>query len=192
MKRDKQCHRRCVLVTNKPLTTFPVGLATLRRMHAAMRQGRRGSPRAPIAVPAQVPIGLDRFSAKVTQISEGGLRLECERDIPKGRLVVAFDLPGFGPQRVGAEIWWQQQKATPLRFGCAFKELSPATQTNITTYVKKMKQSCSDLQFALAMSKPRSAWDKLAREIGIGHLTDRDQIKEFLQHAVEALQSNSR
>ena len=35
----------------------------------------------------------------VKQISEGGLKLETDRDLPKARMVVAFELPSFGEQR---------------------------------------------------------------------------------------------
>lgn len=141
---------------------------------------------------AQVAIGLDRYSATVRQISEGGLRLETDRELPKARLVVAFDLPGFGAQRVVSEVCWQKASPTVRGYGCAFKELSPATQLNINTYVKKMKEKCSALQLAIAMNKPRSAWDSLAREVGIEHLTDRLEIKTFLGRAMEQLQSANR
>lgn len=128
----------------------------------------------------------------VSQISEGGLRLETDLELPKMRLVVAFDLPGFGAQRVLSEVCWQKTTPRSRGYGCAFKELSPATQLNITTYVKQMKLKCSELQLALAMNKPRPAWDKLAQEVGIHHLTDRAEIKEFLGRAMEQLLSANR
>ncbi len=161
-------------------------------MFSAIHHTKRRSPRAPIASAAQVAVGLERYPATVSQISEGGLRLETDRELPKARLVVAFDLPGFGAQRVLGEVCWQKTMPSARGYGCAFKELSPATQMNITTYVKKMKQSCSELQLALALNKPRSAWDQLAREVGIHHLIDRAEIKAFLGRAMEQLQSANR
>lgn len=161
-------------------------------MFSPIHHTKRKSPRAPIASPAQVAVGLDRYPATVSQISEGGLRLETDRELPKARLVVAFDLPGFGAQRVLGEVCWQRNLPTSRGYGCAFKELAPATQLNITSYVKKMKQVCTDLQLAIALNKPRSAWDKLAREVGIGFLIDRTEIKQFLSRAMEQLQSANR
>ena len=99
---------------------------------------------------------------------------------------------GYGPQRVLGEVCWQKQLPRAKGTGCAFKELPPATQLNITTYVKRMKQVCTELQFALAMNKPRAAWDKLAKEAGVGHLLDRQELKIFLGHAMEQLQSAHR
>ena len=137
-------------------------------------------------------MGLERFPATISQISEGGLRLETDLELPKARLVVAFDLPGFGAQRILGEVCWQKLTPKARGYGCAFKELSASTHLNITSYVKKMKQACSDLQVALAMNKPRGAWDALAREVGVAHLTDRLEIKNFLGRAMEQLQSASR
>ena len=161
-------------------------------MFSAIHHTKRRSPRAPIAAAAQVAFGLERYTATVSQISEGGLRLETDRELPKARLVVAFELPGFGAQRVLSEVCWHKPTSRARGYGCAFKELSPATQLSITTYVKKMKQCCTDLQLALALSKPRSAWDHLAREVGISGLTDKGEIKDFLGRAMEQLQSANR
>jgi hypothetical protein len=55
-----------------------------------------------------------------------------------------------------------------------------------------MKQVCTELQLALAMNKPRALWNGLAREAGVGHLMDRQDIKIFLGHAMEQLQSGGR
>lgn len=161
-------------------------------MLPTMHVTKRKSPRAPIAAPAQVACGLDRFQATVSQISEGGFRLDSDRELPKARLVVSFDLPGHGPQRVLGEVCWQRQLPKARGTGCAFKELPPQTQLNITTYVKRMKQVCTELQLAIAMNKPRAVWNNLAREAGIGHLVDRQDIKIFLGHAMEQLQSAGR
>lgn len=161
-------------------------------MLPTMHLSKRKSARAPIAALAQVACGLERYQATVSQISEGGFRLETEKDLPKARLVVSFDLPGFGAQRVLGEVCWQRPLRTTRGTGCAFKELPPATQLNITTYVKRMKQVCTELQLALAMNKPRALWDKLAKEAGVGHLIDRQEIKIFLGHAMEQLQSANR
>ena len=161
-------------------------------MYSASHHTKRRSPRAPIAAPAQVAVGLDRYAATVSQISEGGLRLETDRELPKTRLVVAFELPGHGALRVLGEVCWQKTTPKIRGYGCAFKEMTPATQLQINAYVKKMKHDCSELQLMLALNKPRSAWDKLAREVGIHHLIDQVEIKEFLGRAMEALQSNNR
>lgn len=161
-------------------------------MYSAIHHSKRRSARAPIAAPAQVAVGLERFTATVSQISEGGLRLDADRELPKARLVVAFDLPGFGAQRVLSEVCWQKTTPKARYTGCMFKDLPPATQQNITLYVKKMKQTCTELQLALALNKPRSAWDRLAREVGIHHLTDRVELKEFLGRAMEQLLSANR
>lgn len=161
-------------------------------MFPTLHMSKRKSPRAPIAAKAQVACGLDRYEATVSQISEGGFRLDSEKELPKARLVVSFDLPGYGPQRVLGEVCWQKQLPRAKGTGCAFRELPPATQTNITTYVKRMKRVCTELQLALAMNKPRALWNGLAREAGVGHLMDRQDIKIFLGHAMEQLQSGAR
>ena len=157
-----------------------------------MHVSKRKSPRAPIAAKAQVACGLERYEATVSQISEGGFRLDSDKDLPKARLVVSFELPGHGPQRVLGEVCWQRQLPRAKGTGCMFRELPPATQATITNYVKRMKQACTELQFALAMNKPRAVWNSLAREVGVGHLMDRQDIKIFLGHAMEQLQSGGR
>lgn len=161
-------------------------------MLPTMHVSKRKSPRAPIAAKAQVACGLERYDATVSQISEGGFRLDSDKELPKARLVVAFELPGYGPQRVLGEVCWQKQLPRAKGTGCAFKELPPATQLNITTYVKRMKQVCTELQLAIAMNKPRALWNGLAKEAGIAHLVDRMDIKIFLGHAMEQLQSANR
>lgn len=161
-------------------------------MLPTLHMSKRKSPRAPIAAKAQVACGLERYDATVSQISEGGFRLDSEKELPKARLVVSFDLPGHGPQRVLGEVCWQKQLPRAKGTGCAFRELPAQTQTHITTYVKRMKQVCTELQLALAMNKPRALWNSLAREAGVGHLMDRQDIKIFLGHAMEQLQSGCR
>ena len=159
-------------------------------MFSPIRHGRRQTPRAPLEVHAQVAVGLDRFPATVKQISEGGLKLESDRDLPRARLVVAFELPGFGEQRVVSEVCWQHN-AQCKSYGCAFKELSSSTRQNIATYVKKMKKTYSELQLALALNRPRATIAPLIREAGLSHVTDPVQMKDILTRAMEQLQSAS-
>jgi hypothetical protein len=139
-----------------------------------------------------VAVGLDRYPATVNQISEGGLRLETDRELPPMRMVVAFELPGFGEQRVVSEVCWQQKAQSKGRgYGCRFKEMSPVTQVNIATYVKKMKKSYTELQLALALNRPHGQIAMLLREVGLTHLTDPVQMKDFIGRAMEQLQSAS-
>ncbi len=159
-------------------------------MFSPVHHGRRTSPRAPIEVRAQVAAGLERYPATVKQISEGGLKLETDRELPKTRLVVAFELPGFGEQRVVSEVCWQHN-AQCRSYGCAFKEVPPATKQNIATYVKKMKKTYTELQLAIALNKPRGMIAPLLAEAGLAHITDPGRLKDVLTRAMEQLQSAS-
>jgi hypothetical protein len=159
-------------------------------MFSPIKHGRRHSPRAPIEVAAQVAVGLDRFPARVKQISEGGLKLESDLELPKARMVVQFDLPGFGEQRVVSEVCWAQNSKV-RSYGCAFKDVPPAVQLNIATYVKTMKKRYTELQLAIALNRPRGQISLLLREAGLSHITDPAQLKDTITRAMEQLQSAS-
>lgn len=158
-------------------------------MYSSLHHGKRRFPRAAIESSAQVAVGLERFPATVKQISEGGLRLETDRELPHARMVVAFELPGFGEQRVVSEICWQ--RTAPHGYGCRFKEMPLSTQANIASYVKKMKRLYTEVQLAIALGKPRAFFEAQLREVKLDHLRDLMQLKDAVSRAMEALQSSS-
>lgn len=159
-------------------------------MNARMHLGRRRFARAAIEATAQVAAGLGVYPATVKQISEGGLRLETTRELPDTAAIVVFDLPGFGEQRIVAEIC--SKVAAPRGYGCRFTEMPPETQTRIAAYVQKMRTLYADLQLAFAMNKPRSHYAAILRELKLDHLTDMKELKDAVARARNALHSASR
>lgn len=147
---------------------------------------RRGKPRAPVRAPAQVTAGEARHEGQVLQLSESGLLLALDAELAPGtRLVAMFELPGFGPQRVVAEVRWAQ-KAEQVRAGCQFVSVTAQSQLQFGTFVKKVKQSYSQVQLGLAMNKPRPTLLPLLRELQLDHL-DPQTLKATVKRAVADL-----
>ena len=156
-------------------------------MHPSNRFGKRRFPRAAIESTAKVSVGHDNYQATVKQISEGGLRLESERELPNVQLALVFDLPGFGEQRVVSEICWQRE--APRGYGLRFKDVQQGTVSSIASYVTKMKHAYAELQLSLALGKPRALFASLLREVKLDHLTDELHLRVTVDRAMEQLRT---
>lgn len=151
----------------------------------SLRSNQRKLPRAPIQAPAVVTVGTEKLEGTLLQIGEGGLFIELKKE-PKtaAPISVSFELPGFGPQRATAEIRWSvrpgQLRIAPTAqgVGCRFSSVMPQTKEQISQYVKRMKQTYSQLQFALALNRPTPQFQALLREVKLDGISDLKQLKE--------------
>lgn len=154
---------------------------------------RRGV-RAPVRVPARVVDGTHTVDTEVLQLSEGGLFVALHAP-PRGRLHfdVSFELPGQGWRTSRVEVmsvlapgqFRQVPEASGL--GCRFVGLDQATRVAIADTIRRVRQTYSQLQFALALSRPPPTLSVLLRQVGLQHVADRSELKRHVDSALQQL-----
>ena len=157
---------------------------------------KRRFGRAPIQVPATCTLTEQRIEGTLWQIGEGGFFVELPviEGLPDA-LAVGFELPGHGAHRVVAKPVWRTQSAPRTApgasrgAGCEFRDVGPTTRKAIAAYVKKMKQTYSQLQFALALDRPTPQLAALLRETRLEELRDRKVLKEHVAMIVAQMQT---
>src|SRR5690606_9637104 len=94
-------------------------------------------------------------------ISEGGCFLALKPAPPKQtRLKVSFDIPGKGPHTAEVEVRYVADlgelrgKRDVTGVGCRFTMVSATTRQAIKDLIQQVKRSYSQIQFALAITKP--------------------------------------
>jgi hypothetical protein len=166
-----------------------------------LRPVKRRFARAPLRVNAWCTLSTaagpaSRVQCTVWQIGEGGMFVELPVDSLPDTLAVNFELPGHGSHRVVASPVWRT--STPPRSvptakqgaGFAFREVSPKTKEAVAAYVKKMKQTYSSLQFALALDRPTPQLPVLLRETELDRIGDRKELKERVAAVIAQFQTN--
>lgn len=139
------------------------------------QNNRRNQPRAPVQLSAHVSwTGGDR-ETRLLLISEGGCFVELNPPPTKEtRLKLSFDIPGKGPHsaevevRYAAELGDYRGKRDITGAGCRFVIVSPTTKQAIRDLIAQVKKSYSQIQFALAITKPNP---QLPQMLEKAHLT---------------------
>lgn len=123
---------------------------------------RRNQPRAPVQLRAHVtwPGGGD-VETHLLLISEGGCFIALKPPPPKdARLKVSFDIPGKGPHSAEVEVRYVAElgdfrgRRDITGVGCRFTVVSATTKQAIKDLIAQVKRSYSQIQFALAITKP--------------------------------------
>lgn len=162
-------------------------------MAFSIATNKRRFPRAPIEANAELTHQGKQLPATVRQIGEGGLCFVSTQEL-KGSVSVSFELPGFGKQQVFSEIRWcvkpgeSRRAAGGYAVGCRFTRIDQMSQAQIARYVSKMKMGYSQLQFALALGKPRAELLPLLRELKLTHIVDRGELKQLVGEVIAQLQ----
>ncbi len=162
-------------------------------MAFSIATNKRRFPRAPLEASAEVTHQGKQLKGTMRQIGEGGLCFVCNEEL-KGNVSVSFDLPGFGRQQMFSEVRWCVKPGESRRAsggyacGCRFLRIDQMSQAQIARYVSKMKLSYSQLQFALALGKPRAELLPLLREVGLAHVIDRGELKALVGEVIAQLQ----
>ncbi len=158
---------------------------------------KRRFPRAPLDARAELTQQGKQLQVSVKQIGEGGLCVIAPEELT-GAVAVSFELPGFGRQRLFSEVRWVVKPGQSRRakggyaVGCRFTRIDAMAQASIARYVGKVKQAYTQLQFALALGKPRAVLVPLLNEAGLSHVVDREELKQHVADVVAQLQSTHR
>jgi hypothetical protein len=149
-------------------------------MMLGIKNNRQFQPRAPVQLTARLRGSDYETQAEVLSISEGGCFLKLNTAPMKGsRLKLFFDLPNQGPHFVEVEVRYSTQKGEfrgrrdVTGAGCQFIGLPATTQQVIRDLVNDVKKNYSQIQFALALSKPNPELPRMLerahlREFGVG------------------------
>lgn len=149
-------------------------------MMLGIKNNRQFQPRAPVQLSARLRGGGHETEAEVLSISEGGCFLKMNSAPIKGsRLKLFFDLPNKGPHIVDVEVRYSTQKGEfrgrrdVMGAGCQFIGLPATTKSLIRDLVSDIKKNYSQIQFALALSKPNPELPRMLerahlREFGVG------------------------
>jgi len=162
-------------------------------MAFSIATNKRRFPRAPIEATAEVSHHGHQLQGTVRQIGEGGLCFVCTQEL-KGNVSLTFELPGFGKQQMFSEVRWcvkpgeSRRAAGGYACGCRFTRIDQMSQAQIARYVTKMKTAYSQLQFALALGKPRAELLPLLRELRLTHVVDRGELKQLVGEVISQLQ----
>ncbi len=159
-----------------------------------LRANHRRLPRAPIRVPAKVKFGRQTQDAHVLQIGEGGLFLDLQDPlVPMTQLSVTFDLPKHGSHSSVVEVRWYIPKGS-LRIaldaagaGCRFLTVTSQTREAIAAYVKQTKQMYSQIQFALALSRPLPHVQGLIKDAKLDNFRDAQSLKQHVDLVLQQL-----
>jgi hypothetical protein len=162
-------------------------------MAYSIATNKRRFPRAPLQASAELTHKGRQLKATVRQIGEGGLCFVCAQELD-GNVAVEFELPGFGRQQMFSEVRWVVKPGESRRAdggyacGCRFTRIDQMSQAQIARYVSKVKLTYSQLQFALALGKPRAELLPLLREVGLHNLIDRQELKKAVADVIAQLQ----
>lgn len=127
----------------------------------AFQNNRRIQPRAPVQLSTHVAWPGGEANTRLLLISEGGCFVELGAPPPRdARLKLSFDIPGKGPHSAEVEVRYIAElgdfrgKRDITGAGCRFTVVSATTKQAIRDLIAQVKKSYSQIQFALAVSKP--------------------------------------
>ena len=139
------------------------------------QNNRRNQPRAPVQLKAHVVWPGGEADTHLLLISEGGCFIALKPPPPKeARLKLSFDIPGKGPHTAEAEVRYTADlgdfrgKRDISGAGCRFTVVSMTTRQAIRDLIAQVKKSYSQIQFALAITRPDP---KLPGMLEKAHLT---------------------
>lgn len=109
------------------------------------------------------------------------------------QLSVTFDLPKHGSHSSVVEVRWYIPKGS-LRIaldaagaGCRFLTVTSQTREAIAAYVKQTKQMYSQIQFALALSRPLPHVQGLIKDAKLDNFRDAQSLKQHVDLVLQQL-----
>src|SRR5438067_344912 len=125
------------------------------------QNNRRTQPRAPVQLPTHVAVQGRELDTRLLLIGEGGCFVAMSPAPPAAtRMTLSFDLPGKGPHtatvevRYAGEIREHGHGRDIVGVGCRFTVVSTTTKQAINELIFQLKKTYSQLQFALAITRP--------------------------------------
>jgi hypothetical protein len=160
----------------------------------AFQNNRRNQPRAPVQLPAHVLWAGGAADTRLLLISEGGCFVALDPPPPKqARLKLSFDIPGKGPHTAEVEVRYTADlgdyrgKRDVSGAGCRFVAVSATTKQAIRDLIAQVKKSYSQIQFALAISKPNPELPKMLERAHLTGMREGRELKEAVQWGLKQM-----
>ena len=158
------------------------------------QNNRRNQPRAPVQLRARVSWPGTELETRVLLISEGGCFVELKTPPAREtRLKVSFDIPGKGPHTAEVEIRYTAElgdfrgKRDITGAGCRFTAVSATTRQAIRDLITQVKKSYSQIQFALALSKPSPQLPQMLEKAHLTGLREGRELKDAVQWGLKQM-----
>jgi hypothetical protein len=134
------------------------------------------------------------LDTRVLLISEGGCFLEVDPAPPKEALLkLSFVIPGKGPHSVDAEVRYTADagdyrgKRDAVGVGCRFISASATTKQAIRDLIQQVKKNYSQIQFALAISKPTPQLPEMLEKAQLPPMKDARELKEAVNWGLKQM-----
>lgn len=160
----------------------------------AFQNNRRNQPRAPVHLKAHVAWPGGETETKLLLISEGGCFVQLSPPpSAQSRMKLSFDIPGKGPHSAEVEVRYSAElddyKAGKdvLGVGCRFTVVSATTKQAIRDLVTQVKKNYSQIQFALAISKPTPQLPDMLEKANLPGLRQPRELRDAVQWGLKQM-----
>ena len=158
------------------------------------QNNRRNQPRAPVQLKAHVAWPGGEADTHLLLISEGGCFVALKPPPPKeSRLKVSFDIPGKGPHSAEVEVRYTADlgdyrgKRDVTGVGCRFVVVSMTTRQAIKDLIAQVKKSYSQIQFALAITKPNPQLPTMLEKAYLNGVREGRELRDAIQWGLKQM-----
>jgi hypothetical protein len=162
----------------------------------AFQNNRRNQPRAPVRLNTHVVWPGGEADTQLLLISEGGCFVQIKpAPAREARLKLSFDIPGKGPHSAEVEVRYSAaagdyKGAKDISgVGCKFTMISPTTRQAIRDLISQVKKSYSQIQFALAISKPNPQLPSMLEKAQLPSLKEPRELRDAVQWGLKQMGS---
>lgn len=158
------------------------------------QNNRRNQPRAPVQLKAHVAWPGGEADTHLLLISEGGCFVALKPPPAKEtRLKLSFDIPGKGPHSAEVEVRYTADlgdyrgKRDVTGVGCRFVVVSMTTKQAIKDLIAQVKKSYSQIQFALAITKPNPQLPTMLEKAYLQGFREGRELRDAIQWGLKQM-----